>query len=76
MDQSTWDIIKDFCQWLVLPIMGSFAYMIKKYITRLEDVERQVNTLTTKTAVIETKLDSIKEGVDQLLERRARRRKE
>lgn len=75
MDNPTWDIIKDFCQWLILPILGSAAFVVRKYITRLEDVERQVNILTTKTAVIETKLDTIKDGVDQLLERSSRKRK-
>lgn len=76
MDHSIYDVIHDFIQWMILPVIGSFAYFVRKYITRLEDVEKQVNILNTKTAVIESKLDGIKEGVDELLQRRAKRRKE
>lgn len=71
-----WDLAKGFMQWLVLPILGSFAYFIRKYISKVEQVEIEMSQMKVKQAVLESQIDDIKQdirdikvGIDKLLDR-------
>lgn len=82
IDYNVWEIVKITLEFLFLPAVGAMAFFIRKYIHRIEHVEKQVKDIEIRTAVVESKIDDIREdlkeiknGVNRLIERRADERK-
>lgn len=71
-----WTIGKAAVEWLVLPLIASIAYFFRKYISRVEQVEKRLNEMEIRIAVVETNIayirkdiEDIKKGVDKILDR-------
>lgn len=71
-----WTIGKATVEWLVLPLIASIAYFFRKYISRVEHVEKRLNEMEIRIAVVETNIahirkdiEDIKKGVDKILDR-------
>ncbi len=71
-----WTIGKAAVEWLVLPLIASIAYFFRKYISRVESVEKRMNEMEIRIAVVETNIahirkdiEEIKKGVDKILDR-------
>lgn len=77
-----WEVIKASIQWLLLPAVTALAFFVRKYIYRIEHMEQQVKDIEIRTAVVESKIDDIREdlkeikhGVNRLIDRRTEDRK-
>lgn len=66
MDSSVWEIIKASMQWIVLPLMGSALYFVRKYISRVDGLTIQVHELEVRTSVIESKIDDIRDDLKEI----------
>ncbi len=82
VETSVWEIIKAAVQWLLVPAVASLAFFVRKYIHRIDHMEQQVKDIEIRTAVVESKIDDIREdlkeikhGVNRLIDRRADDRK-
>ncbi len=82
MEFGAWDLIKSTIQWFVLPAIAALAFFFRKYIHRIDKMEDQVREIEVRTAVVESKIDDIrddlkeiKRGVEKLIERRQQERK-
>ncbi len=71
-----WTIGKAAIEWLVLPLIASIAYFFRKYIQRVESVEKRINDMEIRIAVVENNIahirqdiDEIKKGVEKILDR-------
>ncbi len=58
-------------------------YFFKRFHHRIDSLEKNVNTLDTRTTIVETKIDDIrddikeiKRGVERLIDRRVKEREE
>lgn len=76
MEHGIWAIIKAAVEWLFLPLIASLAYFFRKYIQRVESVEKRINEMEIRIAVVETNIvhirkdiEDIKKGVDKILDR-------
>lgn len=70
-EQNLWYFIKE---WMVLPVIGAFAYFIKKYFSRVESAEQRIFQLEIRQAVLDTQISEmkkdiveIKAGIDKLV---------
>lgn len=77
LDPSIWDVIKSLMQWLVIPLLTALAYFFKKAHVRLDKLEEDMTGTKTRIAVVESKIDDIREdikdikrGVEKLVERK------
>lgn len=82
MESSVWEVIKAAIQWLLVPCVTALAFFVRKYIHRIEAMEQQVKDIEIRTAVVESKIDDIREdlkeikhGVNRLIDRRSEDRK-
>lgn len=82
VEASAWEVIKATIQWLLVPSFAALAFFFKKYIGRIEYMEQQVKDIEIRTAVVESKIDDIREdlkeikhGVNRLIDRRVDDRK-
>ncbi len=66
MDASTWEVLKALINWAVVPLVGAIMYFVKKNITRIEIVEQEVREQKTRTAVIESKVDDIRDDLKEI----------
>jgi hypothetical protein len=76
MEEGIWEVIKAAVQWLVLPLVASVAFFFRKYIQRVETVEKRINEMEIRIAVVETNIahirrdiEDIKKGVEKILDR-------
>jgi chaperonin cofactor prefoldin len=76
MEQGLWEVVKAAVQWLVLPLVGAIAYFFRKYIQRVENVEKRISEMEIRMAVVENNIahmrkdiEGIKKGVDKILDR-------
>lgn len=76
MEQGLWELIKAAVQWLILPLVGAIAFFFRKYIQRVESVEKRINEMEIRLAVVENNIahirrdiEDIKKGVDKILDR-------
>lgn len=77
IDPTIWDVIKSLMQWLVLPLVTGLVYFFKKAHVRLDRLEEDMTGTKTRIAVVESKIDDIREdikdikrGVEKLVERK------
>jgi hypothetical protein len=77
IDSSTWDVVKTLIQFLVIPLVTGLAYFFKKAHVRLDKLEDDMTGTKTRVAVVESKIDDIREdikdikrGVEKLVERK------
>lgn len=82
IETGAWEIIKAAIQFLLVPAVTALAFFVRKYIHRIEHMETQVKDIEIRTAVVESKIDDIREdlkeikhGVNRLIDRRADDRK-
>ena len=76
MEQDIWEVIKAIVQWLVLPLVMTVAFFSRKYMQRIELVEKRINEMEIRMALVENNLthirnevEEIKKGVDKILDR-------
>lgn len=76
MEDSMWTVVKAAVEWLVLPLFGAIAYFFRKYIQRVEAVERRLNKMEIRVAVVENNIahirqdvEAIKKGVEKILDK-------
>lgn len=77
MESEVFEVLKTFVTLIVVPLVGGIMYFIKKNFKRLDKVEEDMQEQKTRTAVIESKVDDIrddikdiKQGVEKLVERK------
>lgn len=77
VEAGIWEVIKAAVQWLLVPAVAALTFFVKKYIGRIEIMEQQVKDIEIRTAVVESKIDDIREdlkeikhGVNRLIDRR------
>lgn len=82
MENGLWELLKGLIQWMLVPAVTALAFFVRKYIQRIEVMEQQVKDIEIRTAVVESKIDDIREdlkeikhGVNRLIDRRADDRK-
>lgn len=73
----TWELAKALLYYAVYPLVMGVMYFMKQHMKRVDDIERQLVETKVKTAVIESKVDDvrddikeIKDNVQKLVERR------
>jgi chaperonin cofactor prefoldin len=66
MDSSIWEVIKASMQWVVLPLVGSSLYFVRKYISRVDELSTQVHDLDVRTSVVESKIDDIRDDIKDI----------
>lgn len=76
-DPGMWDLFKSLLQWLLLPLIAALGYFFKTANRRIHKLEDDMISSKTRIAVIESKIDDIREdikdikrGVDKLVERK------
>lgn len=61
-----WDIAKSIVSWALLPLVGGMTYFIRKNFERLDKMELELQDQKTKTAVIESKVDDIRDDIKDI----------
>lgn len=76
MEHDVWEVIKAAIQWLILPLIAAIMFFFRKYIQRVENVEKRINEMEIRVAVVENNIshirkdiEDIKKGIDKLLDR-------
>ena len=71
------DIVKGLLYYAVYPLVMGIVYFMREHIKKVEQLDKQVQENKLRTAVIESKVDDIrddlkeiKENVQKLVERR------
>lgn len=72
-----WEIIKDLIEYAIYPALIGMAYFVRKNFDRLDRVEETSSVQNTRLAVVESKVDDIrndikdiKRNVEKLVERK------
>ena len=83
MDADLWKTINSILGFLSVSSLTVFTYFLRKYIHRIESTEQQVKDIEVRTAVVESKIDDIREdlreikyGVNRLIDRRVDNKKD
>lgn len=73
----TWELIKEFITYAIYPALLVIAFFMRRHIARVDKVEEAVNVQNTRLAVVESKVDDIrndvrdiKQNVQRLVERK------
>lgn len=61
-----WDILKTLSSWIIMPLIGGLMYFVRKSFNRLEKMEEEVQEQKIKTAVIESKVDDIRDDIKEI----------
>ncbi len=77
MSLDAWDMLKSVVDWLVIPAVGGLSFFMRRHVKKVEDIEKRITFAEVRVAVIESKIDDIrddikeiKEGVTKLVDRR------
>ncbi len=72
-----WDLIRGVLYYAVYPLVMGLVYFMRSHIQKVNEIEKDLQDTKTRTAVIESKVDDvrddikeIKENVQKLVERR------
>lgn len=76
MEEGMWQVVKGAVEWLFLPLIASIVYFFRKYVQRVEHVEKRINEIEIRMAVVETNIahmrkdiEDIKKGVEKILDK-------
>lgn len=61
-----WEIVKAVLQYAVYPLVGAVGFIMKKHIERIDAVEKDLNETKTRTSVIESKVDDIRDDIKDI----------
>lgn len=69
-------VIKSTVEWLILPLVGAVVFFFKKYIQRVELVEKRLAEMEVRMAVVENNIahikrdvEDIKKGIEKILDK-------
>lgn len=60
------DTLDTVAKFVIAPIAAVIWWAFKKYDDRIVNIEKRMNDLEKETAVMEAKLDGLKEGIDEI----------
>lgn len=67
IEHGIWEVLKATLQWVAAPLAALLAYIGKKYIARIEMVEKEIHELKTRQAVVEEQVKDIREDIKHLV---------
>ncbi len=66
MDDGIFGVLKAVTDYLVIPLAGGLFFFMKKYIKRIEIVEGELQDTKTRTSVIESKVDDLRDDIKDI----------
>lgn len=67
MEPTSWDLIKGVVSWIIVPIIASLSYFIKKNFSDIDHLKVEVSELKVKQAVSESQIHDIREDIKDLV---------
>jgi ABC-type uncharacterized transport system ATPase subunit len=67
METELWEFIKATFHWIVISVLGLFAYLFKKHASDVDTLKEQVAMLKTSQAVAESQIKDIRDDIKDLI---------
>lgn len=64
--ESFWEVIKLIGNWVVIPLMGGVMWFAKKHINRLDIIEKDVQQLEVRSAVLESQITTVAKNIEEI----------